>query len=240
MSIVIADDHERERTWLTKLLRDNMAELGPIHEATDGQQAVDLTISCNPALVILDIEMPVLSGMKAAEKILARLPQTGIIILSHHQDEIWVRQLWRMVPHDGAFGYVLKDSSDEQVIQAVQAVLTGDCWVHPRIQKILKRSESGPGSFTDNEFQVLAYIALGLTDRAIAKRLFLTEKAIQSRLKSVYQKLGMPLKGTSDDDEFNHRCRTLNIAFRRGLINKLELDEWESTFLDNTKRTLSD
>jgi len=230
--IVIADDHERERVWLSKLLSDNLASLMPIYEASNGQQAVDLTLSCNPALVILDIEMPILSGMKAAEKILAKLPQTGIIILSHHQDEVWVRQLWRIVPNDGAFGYVLKDSSDEQVIQAVQAVLSGDCWVHPRIQKIRKRTESGPGSLTDNEFEVLAYISLGLTDRGIARRLFLTEKAIQCRLKSVYQKLGMPLKGTSDHDEFNHRCRTINIAFRRGLINKLELEEWETKFMD--------
>ncbi len=228
MPIVIADDHERERTWLNKLLSERVSNLMPVHEATDGQQAVDLALSCAPPLVILDIEMPVLSGMKAAEKILARLPQTGIIMLSHHQDEVWVRQLWRIVPPDGAFGYVLKDSSDDQVIQAVNAVLSGDCWIHPRIQKILKRSESGPGSLTNNEFEVLAYISLGLTDRAIARRLYLTEKAIQSRLKSVYQKLGMPTNGSSDDDEFNHRCRTLNIALRRGLINKFELEEWES------------
>jgi two-component system response regulator DegU len=228
MSIVIADDHERERSWLRELLSKKLSAHLPLYEAVNGEQAVELVKAHHPALVFLDIEMPVVSGINAAQKILELLPQTGIIILSNHADEVWVRQLWKIMPPNGSFAYILKDATDQQIIDAAKAVLDGDCWIHPRIQRLLVRTNSGNANLTDAEFEVLAYLCLGLTDRGIGRRLYLTEKAIQARLKSVYSKLSIPLRGTSDDDELNHRCRAINTAVRRGLINKAQLEEWES------------
>lgn len=233
MALIIADDHERERAWLKEMVEANFADLLPIHEATNGQEAVDLVTKHKPALAFMDIEMPVLSGIKATEKILQTSPQTGIIIISNHSNEIWVRQLWKLMPSDGAFAYVLKDSSDKQVIEAAQAVLKGDCWVHPKIQRVLLKTTDST-SLSTGEFEVLAYICLGLTDKAISRRLYLTEKAIQARLKAVYTKLGVPLRGTSEEDEFNHRCRAINTAFRKKLINTAQLEEWESTLKIDT------
>lgn len=227
VGIVIADDQERERAWLKELLSKHLSNLSPIYEAEDGQKAFELTVEHKPPVVFLDIEMPVLSGIKSAACILEALPHTGIIILSNHSDEIFVRKLWKLVPADGAFGYVLKDSTDQQVIDATKAVLEGDCWIHPRIQRIARRTESGATGLTDAEFEVLVNISLGLTDRAIARRLYITEKAVQARLKCLYSKLGIPIKGAQEEDEYNHRCRALNIAFRRGLINRAELEDWE-------------
>ena len=227
MGIVIADDQDRERTWLKELLTKHLSHLAPIYEAEDGQRALELVREHKPPVVFLDIEMPVLSGIKSAEQILKELPHTGIIILSNHSDEIFVRKLWKLVPSDGAFGYILKDSTDQQVIDAAKAVLSGDCWIHPRIQRIVRRSESGATGLTEAEFEVLVCISVGFTDKAIAKRLYITEKAVQARLKCLYTKLGIPIKGASDEDEYNHRCRALNLAFRRGLINRAELTDWE-------------
>lgn len=232
LSIVIADDQDRERLWLKELLTQHLAQMAPVYEASDGQKALALTLEHKPPVVFLDIEMPVLSGIKAAESILKALPQTGIIILSNHSDEIFVRKLWKIVPADGAFGYVLKDSTDQQVIDAAKAVLEGDCWIHPRIQRIVRRSENTATGLSESEFEVLVYIALGLTDRGIAKRLYITEKAVQARLKCLYTKLGVPLKGSAEDDEFNHRCRALNVAVRRGLLNRAELADWEDSLLN--------
>jgi DNA-binding NarL/FixJ family response regulator len=138
-----------------------------------------------------------------------------------------VRKLWKLVPSDGAFGYVLKDSTDQQVVDAAKAVLSGDCWIHPRIQRIARRTEGGATGLTEAEFEVLICISIGFTDRAIAKRLYITDKAVQARLKCLYTKLGIPIKGASEEDEYNHRCRALNLAFRRGLINRAELVDWE-------------
>jgi DNA-binding NarL/FixJ family response regulator len=228
VALIIADDHDRERAWLKDLLTQNFPDLLPIYEANNGQKAVELATSHRPAIAIMDIEMPTLSGIKATEKIMQVLPQTGIVIVSNHSNEIWVRQLWKVMPAESAFAYVLKDSADKQIIEAVQAVISGDCWVHPRIQKVLLKPNDST-TLTAGEFEVLAYICLGLTDRAISRRLFLTEKAIQARLKAVYAKLGMPLRGSSEDDEFNHRCRAVNVAWRKKLINSAQLEEWESS-----------
>lgn len=232
MGIVIADDQDRERTWLRELLTRELADQAPIFEAQDGQAALELVREHKPSIVFLDIEMPVMSGIKSAEQILKEQPQTPIIILSNHSDEIFVRKLWKMVPSDGAFGYVLKDSTDQQVVDAAKAVIDGDCWIHPRIQRIVRRTESGATALTDAEFEVLGCIAIGFTDKAIAKRLYITDKAVQARLKCLYSKLGIPIKGASDEDEYNHRCRALNLAFRRGLINRAELAEWEEQSWD--------
>ncbi len=226
-AIVIADDQERERAWLRELLTQRFVAQGRIYEAEDGQRAYELVREHKPSLVFLDIEMPVMSGVKSAARILKEQPQMPIVILSNHSDEVFVRQLWKMVPPTGAFGYVLKDSTDQQVIDAANAVLGGDCWIHPRIQRIARRTENGATGLTEAEFEVLICIAIGFTDRAIAKRLYITDKAVQARLKCLYTKLGISTKGASEDDEYNHRCRALNLAFRRGLINRAELSDWE-------------
>ncbi len=231
VGIVIADDHKRERAWLRDLLQNHLSELAPVYEAEDGKQAYELAIAHQPPLVFLDVEMPVLSGIKSAENIIRELPQTGIIILSNHSDEVFIRKLWKIVPADSAFAYVLKDSTDQQVIDAARAVVSGDCWIHPRVQRIARRVENGSTALTEAEFQVLAHIAMGLTDKGISRRLFITEKAVQARLKCLYTKLGIPIKGGTEEDEFNHRCRALNVGYRRGLINRGELEDWEENLL---------
>lgn len=230
MSILIADDHERERNWLKQLLSIHFADHCPIYEAVDGKQAIEIAARFKPEIVFLDIEMPVLSGIKAASGILQDAPSTGIVFISNHSDEVWVRQIWKAMSPTSAFAYLLKESTDQQIIDATRAVLDGDCWIHPRVQRVLvmTKSASNTISLTDGEFEVLAFICTGLTDRAISQRLYITEKAIQARLKAVYSKLGMPLKGASTDDAFNHRCRAINTALRRGLINRTQLEEWES------------
>jgi DNA-binding NarL/FixJ family response regulator len=231
LTAVIADDHERERVWLRSLLTDKLPSVLPLHEAKNGQEAIDLAMTNKPEVVLLDIEMPGVSGITAAEQILSSRPDTGIVIISQHAEEVWVRQLWKIMPPNGCFAYVLKDASDEQIIDAVKTVLSGDCWIHPRIQRVLMQFKS-PGTLSDGEFEVLVCISMGLTDRTIARRLYLTEKAIQARLKSVYTKLSIPLKGTTGDDLYNHRCRAINLALRRGLVTKLQLEEWEDQFVD--------
>src|SRR4029077_20284457 len=94
MGIVIADDQERERAWLKGLLTRQLCQEGPILEAEDGQKALELVREYKPALGFLDIEMPIMSGIKAAETILKESPEMPIVILSNHSDEVFVRKLW--------------------------------------------------------------------------------------------------------------------------------------------------
>jgi DNA-binding NarL/FixJ family response regulator len=233
--ILIADDEERDRNWLKSLLTEHFPDNLPVEEAHDGQQVVDMAAKLKPPLVFLDIKMPHLSGIKAAEQILNSLPNTGIIMLSNFSDEVYVRQLWKVVPPNGVFGYVLKNASNEQVVEATKAVLSGDCWIHPGIARVIQRTQNRATNLTTAEYEALVCIALGMTDHAIAKRLYLTEKAVQSRLKSLYAKLGIPGRGESHDTEFNQRCRAVFLSTKRGLINQSELDDWESKLSQETK-----
>ncbi len=229
MTILLVDDEERDRGWLRNLLEENVSDHGPFHEAQDGQEAIDMAVKLKPELVFLDIKMPHISGIKAAEQILEKLPSTGVIMLSNFSDEVYVRQLWKVVPPDGAFGYVLKNASNEQVVEAAKAVLSGDCWIHPGIARVIQRTQNRATNLTSAEYEALVCISLGMTDHTIAKKLFLTEKAVQSRLKSLYAKLGIPGRGEAGSEtEFNQRCRAVFLANKRGLINQQELDEWES------------
>lgn len=237
MTILIVDDEERDRLWLRNLLEEHVSDNGPIEEAHDGQKAVEMASRLKPNLVFLDIKMPNLSGIKAAEQILGQLPNTGIIMLSNFSDEIYVRQLWKIVPPNGAFGYVLKNASNEQVVEAAKAVISGDCWIHPGIARVIQRTQNRATNLTSAEYEALVCIALGMTDHAIAKRLYLTEKAVQSRLKSLYAKLGIPGRGESHDSEFNQRCRACYLATRRGLINQSELDDWEAKLAESKAGT---
>lgn len=235
MTILIVDDEERDRIWLRTLLTEHVQDHGPIEEAHDGQKAVEMAARLKPNLVFLDIKMPNLSGIKAAEQILGAEPSTGIIMLSNFSDEVYVRQLWKIVPPNGAFGYVLKNASNEQVVEAARAVISGDCWIHPGIARVIQRTQNRATNLTSAEYEALVCIALGMTDHAIAKRLYLTEKAVQSRLKSLYAKLGIPGRGENHETEFNQRCRAVYLATRRGLINQSELDDWEAKLAEINK-----
>lgn len=232
MTILIADDEERDRSWLKDLLEKNLPGEAPFHEVSDGQQAVDAVLKIKPKLAFLDIKMPVLSGIRAAEQILQLLPGTGVIILSNFSDEVYVRQLWKVVPPDGVFGYVLKSASNEQVVEAAKTVLSGDCWIHPGISRVIQRTQNRATNLTAAEFEALVCIALGLTDSSIARKLYLTEKAVQSRLKSLYSKMAIPGRGEQPDTDYNQRCRSVYFAYKRGLINQSELDDWESKLFE--------
>lgn len=235
MTILIVDDEERDRTWLKNLLVGQFADRGPIVEGQDGLAAVELAQKHKPEIAFLDIKMPNLSGIKAAEQILKALPNTGVIMLSNFSDEVYVRQLWKVVPPNGVFGYVLKSASDDQVIEAARAVYSGDCWIHPGIARVIQRTQNRATSLTAAEYEALVCISLGMTDHAIAKKLYLTEKAVQSRLKSLYSKLGIPGRSDSQETEFNQRCRAMYVATRRGLINQSELDDWENKLQEAAK-----
>ena len=234
---MIVDDEERDRHWLKNLLGENFSEYGAIEEVADGQAAVDLAKTLKPKLVFLDIKMPKLSGIKAAELILNDSPEAGVIMLSNFADEVYVRQLWKIVPPHGVFGYVLKNASNDQVIEAAKSVLSGDCWIHPGIARVIQRTQNRSTNLTNAEYEALICISLGMTDHAIAKHLYLTEKAIQSRLKSLYSKLRIPSRGESVDIEYNQRCRAVYTALRRGLINQSELDEWETKIMGAKSET---
>jgi len=227
MTILIAEDVSFQRDYLRTMVGEQFPQAGPVLECCDGRSAVDLALKNRPDLIVLDIKMPELSGVKAAQRIWSELRLARIIFWSQYKDEIYVRELARVVPPETVYGYVLKSSSDERLIAALRAVLIDEqCWIDPEIRLVQSIATSRASGLTDIEYEALIDIALGLTDRAIARRRYLSERGVQNRLRELYIKLSVDMEQIVDDrwgNTYSPRSRAISVALQRGLINADEL-----------------
>src|SRR4029450_12427022 len=188
------------RDYLRAIINDNFADAGPVIEAVDGNGAGELALQHRPSLVVLDIKMPGLSGVKAARQIWSELKLARIIFWSQYKDEIYIRELARIVPRETVYGYVLNTSSDEKLIAALRAVLVDEqCWIDPEIRSVQSRATNRQSGLTDIEYEALVDISLGLTDKAIARRRYLSERGVQNRLRELYIKLSIDIDQIIDD-----------------------------------------
>ena len=128
--ILLADDHDVVRRGL-RLLLENHPGFSVVGEASNGKQAVEQAEAVTPDVAVLDVAMPDLSGIEAAQRILALLPQTAVLMLSMHSDEGYVRRALAA----GAKGYLLKDSAGSDLIGAIIAVSQGKTFFSPQISK---------------------------------------------------------------------------------------------------------
>src|SRR5215471_7684715 len=227
MSVVIAEDIVFQRDYLRAIINENFAESGPVIETDDGKRAVELALKERPALIVLDIKLPGLSGVPASRQIWSEMPLARIVFWSQYKDEIYVRELARIVPAETVYGYVLKSSPDERLIAALRAVLIQEqCWIDPEIRLVQSRAINKVSGLTDVEYEALIDISLGLTDKAIARRRYLSERGVQNRLRELYAKLGVDQDQVLDDrwgSTYSPRSRAISLALQRGLINADEL-----------------
>ncbi|MEE9421683.1 MAG: response regulator transcription factor [Gammaproteobacteria bacterium] len=220
-TIIVAEDAPRDREFLAGALPDFKLIL-----ANDGQEAVNLLKSSDIHFVISDLQMPNMNGIELAHAVWEYRPNARIVFWSHYKDEIYLRSLSRIIPADTVYGYVLKDSASDILIKAVRQVfIENQCWIDPKIRSVQARGQRPVDNITDAEYEVLIDIALGLTDNIIARRHYLSRRGVQSRLKSLYQKLNIERspKIEADGEVMNPRSRAVAIAFQRGLINSEEL-----------------
>ena len=130
--ILLADDHTLVRQGLRKVLEDR-PEWEVVAEASDGREAVRLAEQHHPDVAILDVAMPLLNGIEATRQITRRVPATRVLILSMHADEAYVTQILQA----GATGYLLKESADVDLMQAVSAVSAGKSFFSPAIARVM-------------------------------------------------------------------------------------------------------
>src|ERR1700693_2679317 len=130
--ILLADDHTVMRRGL-RLLLESHAGFSGVGGASDGRQAVEQAEATNPDVVVLDIAMPNLSGIEAAQRIASALPHVAIVFLSMHSDEGYVLRALKA----GAKGYLLKDSAEGDLIQAIKAVSNGKAFFSPEVSRML-------------------------------------------------------------------------------------------------------
>lgn len=231
--IVIAEDNPRDFEFLEMLIK-GWEETCQIDRAPNGMAALELALKLEQPLLISDIQMPEMNGIELARNLWKRKPQARIVFWSQFKDEMYVRTLSRIVPPETVYGYILKSNPRDRIVSAIRTVLLEEqCWIDPEVRKVQGRTGHSQTALSDIEFEALLDISLGLTDNLIAQRRYLSRRGVQSRLNSLYNKLGVDQEqfhGEKVGDAFNLRNRTVAVALRRGLINAFELEHEEKDF----------
>ena len=211
--ILLAEDHTIVRQGLRRILEEN-PQMQVIGEASDGRQAVQLALELKPDAVVMDLRMPHLNGMEAIRQITKRLPSIKILVLSMHSDESYVVQALEA----GATGYLLKDSADSDLVQAVLAVTKGKSFFSPLISRILldeyvrqlqeKKITDRYDLLTEREREILQLIAEGKTSREIGDLLNVSASTVDTHRAHIMEKL-----------DLHNPYEVVLYAVRKGLIS---------------------
>jgi DNA-binding NarL/FixJ family response regulator len=229
MSILIAEDNVAQRRYLRELLEREFSTHAPVIEAADGEEAVALALKARPELCVLDIQMPRMSGVKAARAVWRDFPAARIIFWTQFPDEIYIneiRKILRTVEPQPAYGFIHKNNPESRFLRFVAAVLEdGADMIDPSFKDSFKRP-----LLTEFEAEALQYLALGLSNWAIARKCALSLRGVESRLATLYEKLFVSTpEGTPHESydklAYNMRTRAFFESLRRGLINSDELEK---------------
>jgi NarL family two-component system response regulator LiaR len=193
--IMLAENHVLVREGTRELL-DREKDLQVVAEAGDGEEAVRLAAECDPDVVIMDISMPKLNGIEATKRIKEISPTTAVLVLTAYDDDEYIFALLEA----GAAGYLLKDVSTTDLIEAIRAVQGGESVLDPAIaRKVVnyfsRHVESRDGDtldqLTERELEVLRLAGKGITNQEIASKLAISVRTVQAHLSHIYSKLGV-------------------------------------------------
>ncbi|MEU8271547.1 response regulator transcription factor [Sphaerisporangium sp. NPDC049002] len=193
--VLLADDHPVYRDGLSMMLAST-GDVDVVGTAADGEEAVALAAELRPHVVVMDLRMPRLDGVKATQRIVTERPETGVLVLTMHEDDesVFAAML------AGARGYLLKGADQTEILRAITAVASGEVIFGPalagRVTRYFARlvtaqppREMPFPQLTAREREVLDLIAAGLSNQRIAERLFLAPKTVRNNVSNVFAKL---------------------------------------------------
>jgi two-component system, NarL family, response regulator NreC len=194
--VLLVDDHTVIRAGI-KLLLERQREWHVVGEAADGREALKAVEELKPDVVVMDLAMPNLNGMEATRQLLSTHPKTSVVVLSMHSDEGYVLRALKA----GARGYVLKDSTETDLIDAVKAVLVGKSYFSPAVSRLLVedytrqlRDRDLEDTFellTNREHEILQLAAEGKSNKEIAGLLNLSVYTVETHRKNIMEKLNL-------------------------------------------------
>ena len=188
IDVLIAEDHSVVRGGLVELLgvTDDLEVVGT---AADGAEAIELARELRPDVVLMDISMPGVDGIRATGSILEAEPEARVVMLTAFSD----RDRVVAALDAGAIGYLLKDAEPQEVLDAIRAAARGEAPLAPRAARELlaARSEEQRADLSKREREVLVLVAEGLPNKLIARRLEISEKTVKAHLTSVFQRIGV-------------------------------------------------
>ena len=207
--ILIADDHPVVLRGL-RIVLNAQPDLEVVAEATDGEQAVERTLTDHPDLAILDISMPRMTGLQAAREITRRRPEVRVLMLSMHDNEQYLFEAIKV----GASGYVLKTAVDRDLVEACRAAVRGEPFLYPGavralMREYLEHARDGEAlhELTPREEEVVKLVAEAHTNDEIAELLHISKKTVERHRANILEKLGM-----------RDRVELTRYAIRRGLV----------------------
>ena len=174
---------------------DGEEDMEIVAEASDGEEAIELTSELKPDVVVMDIVMPKVNGIEATKRIKQTAPNVAILILTAYDDEEYILGLLDA----GAAGYLLKSARGHDLVEAVRAIQAGGSVLHPNIiAKLLRRAIASPVEehqhaelLTGRELEILKLVALGMSNKEIAERLLISQRTIKAHLTNIFNKLNV-------------------------------------------------
>ncbi len=194
--VLIVDDHALFRQGLARIL-EMEEDIVVVGEAANGREAWERAAELRPHVVLMDINMPVVNGLEATRRLHRKLPHVGIIGLTIHDDEEYLRELIK----EGAQGYLLKDTEPVRVVEAIRRVFRGEAFLPPNLitklfstlQRPSAADDAAPPEedLTPREREVLQCIAQGMSNKEIAVSLYISEKTVKNHISSIFRKLDL-------------------------------------------------
>lgn len=213
--ILLADDHNVLRQGIAQLL-DSQEDMEVVAQAKNGSEAVEMAVANKPDIILLDINMPEMDGVKATEKIKKTLPKTQIIILTMYKIDNFVFEAIKA----GASGYLLKEVEMRDLLAAVRAVARGEAILDPAVaRRVLDElrtptpteEASSESTLAKRDIQILSLLGQGLSNQIIAEQLSLSEKTVRNRLSLIFKQLHL-----------KNRTEAALYALRKGLADSQE------------------
>jgi DNA-binding NarL/FixJ family response regulator len=194
LRILLAEDHKVMREGL-RMVVNRETNMEVVGEADNGAAAVALAQELRPDVVVMDVSMPELNGLKAMEALKRLMPGAKILILTRHTDSSYVQQLLQ----SGASGYVLKQSASDELVRAIQRVAAGQTYLDPAVtEQAVGAASSRAGirgstakTLSRREEEVLRLVALGFLTKEIAARLEISMKTVETHKANAMSKMGM-------------------------------------------------
>ena len=194
IKVIIADDHALFREGTHSLINQEK-DMEVIGEASDGDESIKLVSKLRPHVVLMDIAMPRVNGIEATRRIKADFPSTAVLILTAYDNDQYITALLEA----GAAGYLLKNVSGSDLVNAIRAVHAGEAVLHPTIAKKVFSRLGSVGRDTDThkqlddlserEMEILRLAAKGMSNQDIAAQLFLSRRTIQAHLANIFRKM---------------------------------------------------
>ena len=198
---LVADDHALLRKGLAAVINAE-PDMKLVAEACNGEEAIEQFRSHQPDVALMDLQMPVLNGIEAMNRIIMEFPQARIIVLTTYNGDAQVLRALRA----GARSYILK-GNDRELVETIHAVVSGRKRIPPEVAAELAEHATDD-ELSEREVEVLALIAGGQSNKQIADRLFVAEATIKSRVTNILSKL-----------DSSDRTHAVTIALRRGIID---------------------